>query len=72
MTAIDAIGVLEQKAGVTRSHAVRLVAYSHIVRVLGWGYTGLSRKGVWEAKKRFDAAGINPVLIEFSSVEQAA
>jgi hypothetical protein len=70
VTALEAIDLLEQKAGATRSRAAQLVGYSHIVRVLGWSFTGLTRKGIWEAKKAFEAAGVDPTLIEFSSAEK--
>ena len=70
MTALEAIDLLEQKAGVNRSRAVQLVGYSHIVRVLGWGFTGLKNKGLWEAKRSFEAAGVNPASIEFSTAEK--
>ena len=70
VTAFEAIGLLERKAGVSRSRAFQLVGYSHAVRVLGWGFTGLNRKGVWEAKKAFEAAGVDPAFIDFSSSER--
>jgi hypothetical protein len=70
MTALEAIDKLQAKAGVSRSRAVQLVGYSHIVRVLGWGLTGLTPKGQWEARKHFEAAEVDPALIEFSSAEK--
>ena len=70
MTAFDAINLLERDAGVSRSRAVQLIGYSHIVRVLGWGFTGLTPKGAWEARKCFEAAGVDPASIEFSSSEK--
>ena len=72
VTALEAIDLLEQKAGVDRSRSVQLVGFAHIVRVLGWGFTGLGRKGVWLAKKDFEAAGVDPASIEFSSHEKLA
>ena len=72
VTAIDAIVLLEQKAGVNRSRAVQLLGYAHVVRVLGWNFTGLGRKGVWLAKSEFEAAGVDPASIEFSSHEKFA
>ena len=72
MTAFDAINLLEEKAGVSRSRAVQLIGYSHIVRVLGWGFTGLNRTNIWRARKEFDAAGVDPALIEFSSAEKVS
>ena len=70
VTALEAISLLEEKAGVNRSRACNLIGYSHIVRVLGWSFTGLTRKGIWEARKCFDAAGVDPAAIEFSSAEK--
>ena len=70
MTALEAIDLLELKAEVNRSRAVQLVGYSHIVRVLGWGFTGLSRSNIWHAKKSFELAGIDPAAIEFSTAEK--
>ena len=70
LTALEAINLLEQKAGVTRSRAAQLVGYAHIVRVLGWNFTGLGRKGVWLAQNEFKAAGVDAALIEFSSAER--
>jgi hypothetical protein len=70
MTAMQAIDLLQEKSGVTRSRAVQLVGYSHIVRVLGWGFTGLGRKGVWLAQNEFKTAGVDPAFIEFSSAEK--
>lgn len=70
LTALESIGLLEAKAGVSRSRSVQLLGYAHIVRVLGWGFTGLSRTNIWRAKKEFEAAGIDPAAIEFSSAER--
>lgn len=70
VTALEAIDLLEQKAGVNRSRSAQLIGYAHVVRVLGWGFTGLSRTNVWRAKKDFEAAGIDPAMIEFSSAEK--
>lgn len=70
MTAFEAIDLLEQKASCSRSRAVQLVGYAHIVRVLGWGMTGLDRKGVWMAKKSFEVAGVDAASIEFSAAEK--
>lgn len=70
VTAIEAIELLECRAGVNRGRAVQLLGYAHVVRVLGWGFTGLGRKGVWLAQKDFKAAGIDPASIEFSSAER--
>jgi hypothetical protein len=67
----EAVSLLEQKAGVKRSRAVQLLGYAHLIRVFGgWGATGLDRKGAWQARKDFEAAGIDPALIEFSSAEK--
>jgi hypothetical protein len=70
MTALEAIELLEQKADVKRARAVQLVGYSHIIRVLGWSFTGLDPSNIWRAKKSFAEAGVDPALIEFSSVEK--
>lgn len=70
VTAFEAIDLLEQKAGVKRARAAQLIGYAHIVRVLGWGFIGLDPSNVWRAKKDFDAAGVDPSAIEFSSAEK--
>ncbi len=70
VTALQAIDLLEQKAGVKRARAAQLVGYAHIVRVLGWPLTGLDRSNIWRAKKEFEAAGVDPTMIEFSSAEK--
>jgi hypothetical protein len=72
MTALEAIDLLELKAGVKRPRAVQLVGYSHLIRVLGWSATGLDRTNIWRAKKDFEAAGVDPVLIDFSRVQRIA
>ncbi len=67
----EAINLLEQKAGVKRSRSVQLLGYAHVIRIFGgWGATGLDRKGVWQAKKDFEAAGLDPAAIEFSTAEK--
>lgn len=70
MTSLQAIDLLKSKAGVTHARAVHLVGYSHLIRVLGWSFTGLGRKGVKEAQKSFELAGVDPVLIEFGAAEK--
>ena len=72
VTALEAMDLLEQKAKVSRSRAAQLVGYSHIVRVLGWHFTGLTAKGQWEARKVFEAAGVDPTSIEFGTAEKLA
>lgn len=69
LTAWQAIDALE-KSGLNKSRAVQLVGYSHLIRVFGWSATGLTRKGIWEAKKAFEVANVDPTLIEFSSAER--
>lgn len=69
LTAWQAIDALE-KSGLNKSRAVQLVGYSHLIRVFGWSATGLGRKGVWVAQNDFKNAGVDPVLIEFSSAER--
>ena len=72
VTALEAIDLLEQKANVKRARAAQLVGYAHIVRVLGWGFTGLDRSNIWRAKKDFEAAGVDPATIEFGTAEKLA
>ena len=72
VTALEAIDLLEEKAHVKRSRAAQLVGYSHIVRVLGWSFTGLDRTNIWRAKKDFEAAGVDPASIEFGTAEKLA
>lgn len=72
VTALEAIDLLERKADVKRPRAVQLLGYAHIVRVLGWGFTGLDRSNIWRAKRDFEVAGIDPASIEFSSHEKLA
>jgi hypothetical protein len=66
----EAIVLLEQKANVKRPRAVQLVGYAHLVRLFDWPATGLSKSNIWEAKKAFELAGIDPVLIDFSTAER--
>lgn len=72
MTALEAIDMLELKAGVKRPRAVQLLGYAHIVRVLGWHFTGLDRSNIWRAERDFKLAGVDPASIEFSSHEKLA
>ena len=70
VTAVEAVILLEQKAGVSRSRAAQLLGYAHIVRLVGWRLTGLDRSNVWRAKKEFELAGVDPAVIEFGAMEK--
>lgn len=69
MTTLEALSKLTE-SGCTFLRASTLIGYACIIRACGgWDYIPLSRNNIYLAKKAFEKAGVDPMLVEISPKE---
>lgn len=69
MTTLEALSKLTE-SGCTFPRASTLIGYACIIRACGgWDYIPLSRNNIYVAKKAFEKAGVDPMLVEISPKE---